>query len=465
MQFRKILVANRGEIAVRIFRACRELGIETVAVYAKQEADAYFTKKADYAVQLDEKENPVQCYLDMENIIRIAKENKVDAVHPGYGFLAENTDFARMLRREHIAFIGPSAETMEVIGDKISAKEIAKITEVPVIPGSGSAVKDYEEAREFAESVGYPVILKAAFGGGGRGMRVIDSEEKLEKGFKRAVSEARKAFGDGTLFVEKYLKNPKHIEVQILGDRYGNIVHLFERDCSVQRRHQKVVEIAPAVGITQEQRMAVCRDAIKIARQAGYINAGTVEFLLDEGGSHYFIEVNPRIQVEHTVTEVVTGIDIVKAQIYIAQGCALTGQEIGIYGQESVSVRGCAIQCRVTTEDPALHFIPDIGSLTEYHAGGGLGVRFDEGCCRGSEVTPFFDSLLVKVIAWGRDLKEACKRADRALVEIQIDGVKTNKEYLRKVIACPRFQDGSCNTGFIEENPQLIETPGEESER
>ncbi len=456
MKFQKILVANRGEIAIRVFRACRELGIETVAVYAKQEKGALFIQKADTAVELREEKNPVQSYLNIEDIIQIAKETHADAIHPGYGFLAENPSFVKRCKEEGIVFIGPSAETMEAIGDKVSGKEVARQVNVPVIPGSKMEINNAEEAAEFAKTCGYPVILKASFGGGGRGMRVISSEEEMAKSFRRAASEAKKAFGNGALFVEKYLENPKHIEVQILGDAYGNLVHLFERDCSVQRRHQKVIEIAPAIGISPEKRKEICEDALKIARQAGYANAGTVEFLLDREGNHYFIEVNPRIQVEHTVTEMISGIDLVKAQILIAQGCALDGREIGILGQESVKSLGCAIQCRVTTEEPERNFMPDIGVVTKYQTGGGFGVRFDDGCCMGSEVTPYFDSLLVKIITWGRDFEEAAERADRALDEIKVEGVKTNKTYLRKVLACEEFRKGCCGTSFIEDHMALL---------
>ena len=353
-KFKRVLVANRGEIAIRVFRACRELGIRTVAVYSEEDKNALFRTKADEAYQIGKGKTPVGAYLGIDEIISLAKAKGVDAIHPGYGFLAENVEFAESCEKAGIEFIGPTHVMMDRLGDKIKSKIVANSVGVPTIPGVEKAIASEEEAVEFAAKCGYPVMLKAAAGGGGRGMRIVHNEEELLPQFRSARSEAEKAFGIDDIFIEKYLENPKHIEVQILGDKYGNIVHLYERDCSIQRRHQKVIEFTPALCLTDEQREAICQDALKIARAVDYRSAGTVEFLVDKHGNHYFIEMNPRIQVEHTVSEIVTGIDIVQDQILIAEGYSLDSPEIAIPNQESIKVTGHAIQCRITTEDPVI---------------------------------------------------------------------------------------------------------------
>ena len=358
-KFKRVLVANRGEIAIRVFRACKELGIRTVAIYSEEDKNTLFRTKADEAYQIGKGKTPVGAYLGIDEIIALAKAKGVDAIHPGYGFLAENAEFAQACADEGIEFIGPTADMMNALGDKIQSKLVAHSVGVPTVPGVEKAIETEAEALEFANSCGYPVMLKAAAGGGGRGMRIVRTEEELLPQFRSARSEAAKAFAIDDIFIEKYLENPKHIEVQILGDKAGNIVHLFERDCSIQRRHQKVIEFTPALCLTDAQREAICADAIKIAKAVDYRSAGTVEFLLDPStGKHYFIEMNPRIQVEHTVTEMVTSIDIVQSQILIAEGYALASEEVGIPSQDAIKVTGHAIQCRITTEDPANDFMP-----------------------------------------------------------------------------------------------------------
>ena len=360
-RFNKVLIANRGEIAIRIIRACKELGITTVAIYAEEDKLSLFRRKADEAYLIEDHRGPVDAYLNMDKIISLAKKKNVDAIHPGYGFLAENPVFARKCEKEGITFIGPTYQMMEQLGDKIQSKIVAHKVGVPTIPGVEKPITSDEDALEFAKIAGYPVMLKAAAGGGGRGMRIVENDKTLLKDFKSAQNEALKAFGNGDIFIEKYIQQPKHIEVQILGDNYGNAVHLYERDCSIQRRHQKIIEFTPSLSITEEQRQAICEDALKIARSVDYRNAGTVEFLVDKNGNHFFIEMNPRIQVEHTVTEMVTDIDIVQTQILIAQGLRLDSKEIGITSQDDVAVSGAAIQCRITTEDPQNNFMPEIG--------------------------------------------------------------------------------------------------------
>lgn len=367
-KFKRVLVANRGEIAIRVFRACRELGIRTVAIYSEEDKNSLFRTKADEAYQIGKGKTPVGVYLSIDEIIALAKAKGVDAIHPGYGFLAENVEFAKACQDAGIEFIGPTAEMMDRLGDKIKSKIVASDVGVPTIPGVEKAITTEEEAVEFAEKCGYPVMLKAAAGGGGRGMRIVQNAEELLPQFRSARSEAAKAFGIDDIFIEKYLENPKHIEVQILGDKYGNIVHLFERDCSIQRRHQKVIEFTPALCLSDQQREDICQDALKIAHAVDYRSAGTVEFLVDKTGQHYFIEMNPRIQVEHTVSEIVTGIDIVQDQILVAQGYALNSPEIAIPDQDAIKVTGHAIQCRITTEDPANGFMPDTGIIENYRS-------------------------------------------------------------------------------------------------
>ncbi len=456
-KFKRILVANRGEIAIRVFRACNELGIRSVAIYSEEDKNSLFRTKADESYQVGKGKTAVEAYLGISEIIKLAVKKGVDAIHPGYGFLSENVEFAEECEKAGIEFIGPTHTMMDRLGDKIKSKLVAHEVNVPTVPGVDEAIKSESKALEIARYCGYPVMLKAAAGGGGRGMRIVRTEEELIPEFNQAQSEARKAFGIDDIFIEKYLENPRHIEVQILGDKHGNLVHLYERDCSIQRRHQKVIEFTPALCISDEQRKAICADALKIAGAVSYRNAGTVEFLLDSTGQHYFIEMNPRIQVEHTISEIVTGIDIVRSQILVAQGYELSSDEIGIPNQDSISVRGAAIQCRVTTEDPANQFAPDTGKIDIYRTSGGYGVRLDGGNgFSGAEITPYYDSLLVKMTCFGRTFKEATQRAIRSINETQITGVKTNTTFLRNVLLSPEFQSGSCNTGFIANNPDLM---------
>ena len=458
VKIRKILVANRGEIAVRIFRACSELGIKSVAIYSEQDNTALFRTKADESYEIGIGKNPVEAYLDMNEIISLAKRKGVDAIHPGYGFLSENKEFAKRCEDNGIIFIGPSYEVLDTLGDKIKSKIAAKKANVPTIPGVDKPIRTKQDALEFAKEAGYPVMIKAAAGGGGRGMRIVNSEEELIPAFKSAQSEAKKAFGVDDMFIEKYLSKPKHIEVQILGDKEGNIVHLYERDCSIQRRHQKLIEYTPAFALDESLREKICDDAVKIAKSVNYYNAGTVEFLVDEKGNHYFIEVNPRVQVEHTVTELVTGVDIVQAQILIAQGQSLTHELIDIHSQENVSLRGYAVQCRVTTEDPTNNFAPDTGVIDVYRSGSGFGVRLDVGNAYvGSVITPYYDSLLVKVTTTSRTFKDTVNKAKRALGELKVSGVKTNIAFLLNVLNSESFVSGKTNTGFIEQNPQLFD--------
>ena len=455
--FKKVLIANRGEIAIRIIRACRELGIRTVAIYSFEDRNSLFRTKAHESYEIGRGKNPIDAYLDIDEIIRMAKSKGCDAIHPGYGFLSENAEFARACEEAGIVFIGPTHQMMERLGDKISSKLVADEVGVPCIPGVEAAIKNDTEAVEFAKVAGYPVMLKAAAGGGGRGMRIVRKEEDLIPQFRSAQNEAVKAFGNGDIFIEKYIEEPKHIEVQVLGDKYGNIVHLYERDCSVQRRHQKVVEFTPSLCITEEQRQAICSDALKIAGAVGYCSAGTVEFLVDKEGNHYFIEMNTRIQVEHTVTELVTGIDLVQSMILVAEGYPLDSLKINIRSQSDIKTHGYALQCRVTTEDPTNNFAPDTGTITEYRSASGNGIRLDGGNgFTGSVITPYYDSLLVKVCAHDRTFEGTCSKAVRALKEMKVTGVKTNIGFLLNLLNHPEFRAGECNTGFIENNPGLL---------
>lgn len=457
-QFKKILVANRGEIAIRIFRACKELGIRSVAIYSAQDKKSLFRTKADESYLIGANKTPVAAYLAIDEIISLAKRKGVDAIHPGYGFLSENAEFARKCEQNGITFIGPSAASIESVGDKIKSKIVAQKAGVPTLSGIQKAARNDEEVKQFATECGYPIMLKASAGGGGRGMRIVQNEQELLDKYHQAKSEAKKAFGIDDIFVEKYIHSPKHIEVQILGDSQGNIVHLYERDCSIQRRHQKVVEFAPSLILTDEKRKQICEDAIKIAKQVNYVSAGTVEFLLDKDMNHYFIEVNPRIQVEHTVTEEVTGYDIVESQILIAQGYPLSYEGIGIKSQADVYPRGYAIQCRITTEDPLNDFAPDTGKIDVYRSGSGKGIRLDGGnAFAGSVISPYYDSLLVKVTSHGRTFTDAIKKSARAIGEIKVTGVKTNKSFLLNVLNSEQFQKGTCTTSFISDNPWLFE--------
>jgi pyruvate carboxylase len=455
--FKKVLVANRGEIAIRVFRALSELGITTVSIYSKEDRYALFRSKSDESYPLDPDRGPVDAYLDIDTIIKIALAANVDAIHPGYGFLSENPEFVDACERNGIVFIGPSSAIMNAMGDKISSKKLAIEAGVPIIPGVDYAIRFADEAQKIADEVGYPVMLKASNGGGGRGMRIVSDPSALEKEFNEAKNESKKAFGDDKIFIEKYLKGPKHIEVQVLGDNYGNVVHLYDRDCSVQRRHQKVVEYAPAFSIPDETRQIIFDSAIRLCKTVGYRNAGTLEFLVDADNNPYFIEMNPRIQVEHTVSEMVTGIDLVQSQILIAEGYPLDSEEINIASQESVTCNGYSIQTRVTTEDPANNFLPDTGEITVYRSGSGNGIRLDGGnAYTGAHVSPFYDSLLVKAISYDRTFAGAIRKSTRALQEMRIRGVKTNIPFLINVLNNETFKAGKAHTTFIEETPELF---------
>lgn len=454
---KKLLVANRGEIAIRVFRACSELGISTVAIYAKEDEYSVHRFKADEAYMVGEGKKPIDAYLDSDDIVRIALASGAEAVHPGYGLLSENIEFARKVEAAGLIFVGPTLHHLDIFGDKIKAKEASIAAGVGSIPGTEGPV-DLEGALEFGRTYGYPVMIKAALGGGGRGMRVAHNEAEARDGYARAASEAKSAFGSDEIYVEKYITNPKHIEVQILGDTHGNVVHLYERDCSVQRRNQKVIEVAPSVGMPDELRQRICDAAVKLCQHVGYVNAGTVEFLVKDN-EFYFIEVNPRVQVEHTITEVVTGIDIVQAQILISEGADLH-QDIKIPEQDKIPLNGSAIQCRITTEDPENNFLPDTGKIDTYRSPGGFGVRLDVGnAYSGYEVTPYFDSLLVKVITSATDFKEAIRKMDRCLREFRIRGVKTNMPFLKNVLNHPEFVSGDAKTTFIDSTPELFNFP------
>ena len=458
IKFNKVLVANRGEIAIRIFRACKELGIRTVAIYSEEDKYALFRTKSDESYLIGKKKKPIEVYLGIEQIIDLALKKGANAIHPGYGFLSENPEFSRKCFEAGLEFIGPSAHTLENMGDKIKSKVLASKVGVPTVPGVDKPMSSVDEAVDFAEKYGYPVILKAAAGGGGRGMRVVHSQKDLAREFKSAKAESRKAFGIDDIFIERYLDKPKHIEVQILADKYGNIVHLHERDCSIQRRHQKIVEFTPALSISAELREKLCQDALKIAQAVGYVNAGTVEFLVDKKGNHYFIEMNPRIQVEHTITEMTTGIDIVQNQVLIAQGYPLNSPQIGIPSQESIQPRGYSIQCRITTEDPLNNFAPDTGKIDIYRSSSGFGIRLDGGNgYTGSIISPYYDSLLVKIISWARTFEDATQKAIRSIKEMNIKGVKTNEAFLINVLNHEKFISGECDTHFIDDTPELFD--------
>ncbi|QDZ22274.1 pyruvate carboxylase [Chloropicon primus] len=457
---KKLMCANRGEIATRVFRAAHELGIRSVAIFSFEDRLQVHRYKADesYVLKCGEKElSPVGAYLDIDTVIRIAKENDVDAIHPGYGFLSENTAFAKRCEEEGIIFIGPSAENLQRFGDKTQARELAIECGIPVIPGLQEESLDVDAAYNYAEEIGFPVMIKAAMGGGGRGMRVVRSGAEFKPAYERASNEALQAFGDGRMFVEKYIENPRHIEIQILADKYGNTVHLYERDCSVQRRHQKIIEVAPSVGIKESTRQAMYADAKKIASHVGYVNAGTVEFMLAPDGSHYFLEVNPRVQVEHTITEEITGIDIVQSQILIATGSSLT--DIGIPNQEGVRCDGFAIQGRVTSENPEDDFRPDSGRIEAYRTPGGPGIRLDGAIASGGSQLPYYDSLLVKCIAHAHTFQGAAKKLENALHEFRLRGVRTNVPFITNVLKHPKFLSGTADTSLIESTPELFDFP------
>ena len=453
----KLLVANRGEIAIRIFRAATELDIETVAIYSNEDLGALHRYKADESYLVDEDLGPTESYLDIEAIIKVAKKAEVDAIHPGYGFLSENKTFAKRCAEEGIKFIGPELKHLDMFGDKVKARATALDADLPVIPGTDGSVESFEEVEAFAKESGFPIIIKAISGGGGKGMRIVNSESELEDAYQRAKSEAGKSFGNSEVYVEKYIDQPKHIEVQIIGDEHGNLVHLFERDCSVQRRHQKVVEVAPSVSLSDELRHRICNSALHLMTKIGYVNAGTVEFLVS-GDEYYFIEVNPRVQVEHTITEMITGIDIVKTQILVAAGESLFGEEIEMPKQEDIKTLGYAIQSRITTEDPLNDFMPDTGKIIAYRSSGGFGVRLDAGDgFEGAEISPYYDSLLVKVSTHAMSLRQATEKMLRSLKEMRIRGIKTNIPFLYNVVNHEKFAKGSYTTKFLENNPELFD--------
>ncbi|MCO6459158.1 MAG: pyruvate carboxylase [Pirellulaceae bacterium] len=460
-KIKRLLAANRSEIAIRVFRSAHELGIRTVAMYSHEDRFALHRFKADEAYAIGSPGEPIRSYLNIDSILTLAREHQIDAIHPGYGFLSENAQFADACREAGIVFVGPSASILRQLGDKTAARRIAEAAGVPILQGSPRPITSVDEGLQRAAQIGYPVMLKAAMGGGGRGMRVVPSEKQLASSLEQAQSEARTAFGDPAVFIEKFIARARHIEVQLLGDSHGNLVHLFERDCSVQRRHQKVVEIAPAPNLDPALRQQICDAALAIGRQVRYENAGTVEFLLDqETGQFYFIEVNPRIQVEHTVTEEVTGVDIVKSQILIAEGARLDDEEINLPSQDVPRTTGYAIQCRITTEDPSREFRPDYGHVTHYRSASGMGIRLDAGSAfSGALVNPFYDSLLVKVTARGRRFIDAASRMERCLHEFRVRGVQTNLQFLIGLVTHPEFLRGGCTTRFIDETPELFDLP------
>jgi pyruvate carboxylase len=456
--FKRLLAANRSEIAIRVFRAATELDLRTVAIYAQEDRFGVHRFKADEAYLVGEGKGPVGAYLDIEGIVTLAKEKQVDVIHPGYGFLSENAAFARACEQAGITFVGPRPELLELMGDKVAARKAAEDLGIPTLPGTKDPVSERRAALKIAREIGFPLIIKAAFGGGGRGMRVVEKEEDLSSLLDEAQGEAERAFGNPAVFLERYVRRAKHLEVQILGDRHGNVVHLHERDCSVQRRHQKVVEVAPSIGLDEKVRTALCEAAVKLGKGIGYDNAGTVEFLYDlDTQEWFFIEMNPRIQVEHTVTEVVTGVDLVRSQILIAAGYELHSPEVAVPPQDRIPRNGFAVQCRVTTEDPESKFAPDYGKILNYRSAGGLGIRLDGGMgAAGAIITPFYDSLLVKITASGSSFPMALQRMDRALREFRIRGVKTNIPFLENVIAHEGFRSGLATTTLLDSTPELF---------
>jgi pyruvate carboxylase subunit A len=447
--FKKILVCNRGEIAMRIVRACRELNIATAAIYSEADPTGIYVKKADEAHLVGP--GPVKGFLDGEQIVDLARRIGADGIHPGYGFLSENAGFAHLCAASGITFIGPSPQAIHLMGDKIQARNVAKRAGVPIVPGTEEGLASVEEGLAFARSVGYPVMIKASAGGGGRGLRVVRSDEELRLGMEAASREAEAAFGDGRVFIEKYIERPHHIEFQILADRHGNIIHLGERDCSIQRRHQKLIEIAPSLVLTPELRARMGEDAIKIARAVDYDNAGTVEFLLDQQGQYYFIEMNPRIQVEHTVTEQITAVDIVRSQITIAAGIPL---EIT---QSDVTLQGHAIQCRINAEDPKDNFRPVTGKVTAYLSPGGIGVRIDGAVYKDYEVPPYYDGLLAKLTVRGRTWEETVSRMRRSLEEYVLRGLKTTIPFMQRIMEEPDFQAGRFDTSYLDTHPEVFD--------
>ena len=458
---KSLLIANRGEIAIRVMRAATELGMRTVAIHSREDRFSLHRTKADESYLVGDGKGPIEAYLDIEDIIRIATEARVDAIHPGYGFLSESPEFAEACEAARIVFVGPQPDTMRRLGNKIEARNLAASAGVPVMPATPPLPADDAGVRTMAHAVGFPVMLKASWGGGGRGMRIVEDDRDLIATVAAARREAKAAFGKDEVYLEKLIRRARHVEVQILGDSHGNLVHLYERDCTVQRRNQKVVERAPAAFLSAEQRDELCEAALKIGRAVQYRAAGTVEFLQDaDTGKFYFIEVNPRIQVEHTVTECVTGIDLVKAQIRIAGGAHIGTAQSGVPRQEDIRVNAHALQCRVTTEDPENNFVPDYGAVTAYRSPAGFGIRLDAGTAyAGAIITRFYDSLLVKVTAWSPTPEETIARMHRALWEFRIRGVVTNLRFLDQLIMHPRFVTADYTTKFIDQTPELFHIP------
>ncbi|MFB3114839.1 MAG: acetyl-CoA carboxylase biotin carboxylase subunit [Nitrospirales bacterium] len=446
--FKKILVANRGEIAMRVIRACRELNIATVAIYAECDATAIFVKKANEAYLVGP--GPVQGFLDAKQIVNLAKRVGADAIHPGYGFLAENAEFAQLCQEASITFIGPSPHSLALLGDKVKARELAKQVGVPVVPGTDGPV-EYEEGLKFCQSSGYPVMVKASAGGGGRGLRVVHSDDELQEAMESGAREAHAAFGNAELFIEKYVERPHHIEFQLLADKYGYVVHLGERDCSIQRRHQKIIEIAPSLILTPRLRAQMGEAAISLVRAAEFYNAGTIEFLLDQDGRYYFLEMNPRIQVEHTVTEQITTVDIVQSQIWIAAGRPL------VFSQHEISLQGYAIQCRINAEDPQNGFRPSSGKITAYLSPGGIGVRIDGVVYKDYIVPPYYDALLTKMTVQGRTWDETVRRTHRSLEEFVLRGVKTTIPFMMRIMEEPDFRAGRFDTSYLDTHPEVFE--------
>ncbi|NPA52318.1 MAG: acetyl-CoA carboxylase biotin carboxylase subunit [Aquificae bacterium] len=441
-EIKRVLIANRGEVATRIIRACKELDIETVAIYSEADSKGIWVKKADEAYMIPG--DPIQAYLNFYKIVDLAKQTRCDAIHPGYGFLSENADFANYCAEKGIIFIGPKPEHIALFGDKLSAKKVMREVGVPVLPGTDEPITDLEEAKIIAKEIGFPVIIKAAYGGGGRGMRIVYEPDEFETAFQSATAEAEKFFGKGDVFIEKYIQNPRHIEIQIMADKHGNVIHLGERDCSIQRRHQKIIEIAPSPRLKEETRRELFRVSTRAMFKLGYENVGTMEFLVDEQDNFYFIEMNTRLQVEHTITEVITGVDIVQRMIEISQGAKLP------FLQEEITFRGYSIQFRINAEDPRKNFAPSPGKVTSYHSPGGPGVRIDAAVYKDYIIPPYYDSMVAKMIVWALSWKQTVNRARRALDEFIVRGVPTNIPLFRQIVRDTDFKEGSFDTSYIE---------------